>query len=246
MFETTVVESRVEHTSRTRAMTLPVSVGLHAAVISAAVLASTWSVTMPKASPPQFRPLVLPMTPRVPLPVQPPRQPEPRQPEPQQQVRVDAPPAGPMIDAPPTSIPPTIPNLTPGQETGPVDRNAPFDWTGAGNERGGGSEDGDGTATTGPLIPGVGGVTKPITIKRVEPNYPPLLIKAKLNGFAIVECIVEEDGRITSAQVVDTNHPLFGEAAREAVLQWKFLPGRLNGEPVPTIFNLTVKFEVRR
>jgi len=228
-------------------MSLPVSVGLHVAIISTAVLANAWSVAMPKASPPQYKPFLMKVLPAIPAPVRPapPRRPDP--PAEPQQVRVTTPPAGPVVDAPPTQIPPTIPNLTPGEATGPIDGPVSWDWNGTG-DTGTGDGFGDGIVTepSGPYQVGAGGATKPVTIRRVEPIYPSILVRAKLNGFAVVECIVEEDGRITSAQVVDTNHPLFGEAAREAVLQWKFLPGRLNGEPVPTIFNLTVNFQVRR
>lgn len=247
MFETTVVESRVGHASRTRAMTLPVSVGLHAAIISAAVLANAWSVSMPHASPPQFKPFVMPTQPRIPVQVQPPRppaQPEPARPP---QVRVDTPPAGPVVDPPPTQIPTGTPNLTPGAATGPITGPVRWDWSGQG-DTGGGDGEGDaiGQAPSGPFTPGVGGVTKPVIVTRVDPVYPPLLVRMRLKGFAVVECIVEDDGRITSAQTIEATHPLFGDSAREAVLQWKFRPGLLNGEPVPTIFRLTVNFEVRR
>jgi len=34
------------------------------------------------------------------------------------------------------------------------------------------------------------------------------------------------------------------ESAVEAVKQWKFKPGTLNGEPVEVIFNLTVNFKL--
>jgi len=35
------------------------------------------------------------------------------------------------------------------------------------------------------------------------------------------------------------------EQAVEAVKQWKFKPGTLNGEPVDVIFNLTVNFTLQ-
>jgi len=126
--------------------------------------------------------------------------------------------------------------------TGPIPFG-PVEWVPPGTP-GNDSTGTQGPGQSGPFVAGEGGVTQPITIKRVEPIYPPILIKAHLEGFAIVECIVEADGTITSATVKTTTHELFGQAARDAVLQWKFKPGRLNGEPVPTIFELTVTFRV--
>jgi protein TonB len=242
MFETTVVESRVAHGSRTRAMSLPVSVGLHAAIIGTAILASAWSVAMPNASPPQIKPFIMRVLPTIPAPVRPA---PPRQPEPQPPAGPSPSAAGPVVDAPPAQIPSDIPNLTPGDATGPIEGPVQWDWIGTGDTGGGGGV-GIVTEPTGPYPVVAGGATKPITIRRVEPVYPPLLVRAKMSGYAIVECIVEKDGRITSAEVVETNHVLFGDAARAAVLQWTFLPGRLNGDPVPTIFSLTVNFQVRR
>jgi len=242
MFETTVVESRVGHASRTRAMSLPVSIGLHAAVIATATLASVWSVTMPHSSPPQFKPFIMRVLPTIPAPV--PVQPRNPDPPPAQQPTNQS--SAPVVDAPPTVIPDQIPELTPGENTGPIE--GPVQWNFDGQrEQGTGSDIPDALepVQSGPYTVGTGGATKPITIKRVDPVYPPLLAKIKMNGYAIVECIVEKNGQITSAEVVDTNHQLFGEAARAAVLQWKFLPGRLNGDPVPTIFQLTVNFQVR-
>lgn len=245
MFETTVVESRVGHSSKARAMTLPVSVGLHAAIVGTAMLASAWSVTMPRTAPPQFKPFVMQSLPRIPEPVrvEPPRAPEPPQ---QQQVRVDGPPAGPVIDAPPSHIPPDIPILQQGQATGPITGPVQWNWDGTARDTGGQDDLFGLSVPTGPRVAGVGGVTRPAITKRVEPVYPPLLAKIGLEGSAVVECIVEEDGRITSATVVSATHALFGEAARKAVLQWRFSPGMLNGEPVPTIFQLTVDFRSRR
>jgi periplasmic protein TonB len=245
MFETTVVESRVGHSSRARTMTLPVSVGLHAAIVGGAMLASAWSVAMPSASPPQFKPFVMQALPRIPEPVrvEPPRTPEP---QPQPQVRVDGPPAGPVVDAPPAQIPPDIPILEQGQATGPITGPVQWNWDGTARDTRDQGDDFGLSVQTGPRVAGVGGVTRPAITRRVEPVYPPLLAKIGLEGSAVVECIVDEDGRITSATVATATHALFGEAARKAVLQWRFSPGMLNGEPVPTIFQLTVDFRTKR
>jgi TonB family protein len=61
----------------------------------------------------------------------------------------------------------------------------------------------------------------------------------------IVECIIDKTGHIRDAHVVGSNFGAFERPALDAVQQWLFAPGTLHGEPVDTIFDLTVKFEVR-
>jgi protein TonB len=42
------------------------------------------------------------------------------------------------------------------------------------------------------------------------------------------------------------SHPLLEDAAVEAVLQWKYEPVLLNGEPVPAIMTITLNFLLPR
>lgn len=244
MFETVVVESRVQPIRRTRVAVLPVSVGLHGLAVTAAILSSVWGVVLPMNAPPQFesfqgmRPApVLPTLPAVkpPVPVNPPPKGEP--PKTPDSVFTQAPISNPTVRTP-DSIPDTIPQV------GPAGNSLPeIAVAGPGSS---GSPTGSELGGTEPIQVGPGSATMPVVRVRVQPEYPELLTKMGLRGTAIVECVVGEDGVIASATVVKATHALFGESARNAVMRWKFLPGRLNGQPVATIFQLTVTFEVRR
>ena len=99
---------------------------------------------------------------------------------------------------------------------------------------------------TGPLTAGVGDVKAPIVLKRVSPPYPRPAVFAHLNGFVIVECIIDRTGAIRDAKVVRSSSGLFEQAALDAVQQWQFAPGTLHGKPVDTIFDLTVTFTISR
>ena len=89
-----------------------------------------------------------------------------------------------------------------------------------------------------------GDVSKPIKIKHVEPVYPELARKARIEGVVILEAIIDENGNLVNARVLRSPGKAFGfdEAALEAVKQWKFKPGLQNGVPVPVIYTLTVQF----
>ena len=99
---------------------------------------------------------------------------------------------------------------------------------------------------TAPLPAGVGDVKAPVVLHRVTPLYPRAAMLIHLNGFVIVECIIDRTGVVRDAKVVKSSSGLFEQAALDAVQQWQFAPGSLHGKPVDTIFDLTVTFQITR
>jgi TonB family protein len=242
MFETAVVESKPHPIRKGRIATLPVSVALHALAFSGVIASSVWSVALPTNSPAQYESFNGVRTVPVP-PQEKPVRVEPAKPA-TQQTRPQSLFTEPQVTNPTTLTPGQIPNHIPDVKPGggglpevPVGDPSLVGPGGGSNQ----SEIGSGPVEVGP-----GRATMPVVLKRVQPVYPQLLVNVGLRGTAVVECVVGRDGVIESARVVSASHQLFGEAARNAVMQWKFLPGRLQGQNVATIFQLTVTFEVRR
>jgi protein TonB len=95
----------------------------------------------------------------------------------------------------------------------------------------------------GPLRVG-GDVKAPIVQHRVDPVYPDMARKTRVAGIVIVEAIINKDGSVEQVKVIKGLPMGMSESAVEAVKQWKFKPGTLNGEPVDVIFNLTVNFKL--
>src|SRR5437764_1164385 len=87
-------------------------------------------------------------------------------------------------------------------------------------------------------------VKAPVTLTRVEPQYPEVARKARISGIVIVECIIDKGGTVRDVQVLKGLPFGLDQAAVEAVKKWKFKPGTLNGQPVDVIFNLTVNFKL--
>jgi len=111
--------------------------------------------------------------------------------------------------------------------------------------------DGPPAADIVPVTPDVpirvtGDVKAPVVIRRVTPLYPKPAVAIHLNGYTIVECIIDKTGRVRDAKVLRSSSPLFNQSAVDAVLQWQFAPGSLHGTAVDTIFDLTVTFQVTR
>ena len=80
-------------------------------------------------------------------------------------------------------------------------------------------------------------------IARLEPRYPPLAMQTRKEGTVGLHAIISRDGRITALEVV-SGHPLLVQAALEAVLQWRYRPTYLGGEPVEVETSITVIFRL--
>lgn len=89
------------------------------------------------------------------------------------------------------------------------------------------------------------GVQAARLVHRVEPKYPPLPRSAGIEGKVVLRAIIAKDGTIQSLEVL-SGHPLFIEAAREAIGQWRFQPTLLSGVPVEVETQITVVFSMRR
>jgi protein TonB len=76
-----------------------------------------------------------------------------------------------------------------------------------------------------------------------DPAYPPLAREARVSGTVIIEALIDEQGNVVQARVV-SGHPLLINAALKAVLQWKYEPTILNGQPVSVELQVQVHFEL--
>jgi TonB family protein len=126
---------------------------------------------------------------------------------------------------------------------------------------GGGKGTGIGTGTGSGVGPGEGGgfgggayqigngVTPPVLIKEVKPNYTGDAMRAKLQGVVEMEAVVMPDGSVDPSRIKITRSldSTFGldQQAIIAVKQWKFRPGTYKGQPVPVIVNVELTFTLR-
>jgi protein TonB len=75
----------------------------------------------------------------------------------------------------------------------------------------------------------------------VDPEYPTLAREARIRGVVIVDAIIDEHGNVVQARAL-SGHPLLIGAALKAVLQWKYEPTSLNGQPVSVGLQVEVHF----
>ena len=88
------------------------------------------------------------------------------------------------------------------------------------------------------------GMKAPQRLVEVKPTYPAIAIAARKEGVVILEAIIDTHGNVESVRVLRSD-PLLEQAAVDAVRQWKYSPGVLNGVAVPVIMTVTVTFSLR-
>jgi TonB family protein len=81
----------------------------------------------------------------------------------------------------------------------------------------------------------------PVLIKQKKPKYPKNSRKAKVQGTVRLRATIGTDGRLKNVTVIEGD-PLLADAAKEAVLQWRYQPARRNGEPVEVSTNIDINF----
>lgn len=75
----------------------------------------------------------------------------------------------------------------------------------------------------------------------IDPEYPPLARQTRIIGTVVIEAVIDERGNVVKARAV-SGHPLLIDAALRAVLQWKYEPTSLNGQPVSVQLQVQVSF----
>lgn len=85
---------------------------------------------------------------------------------------------------------------------------------------------------------------RPVLRVSVTPTFPYEMSRAGINGNVTVEFIISSNGDVTQAQVVRSSHREFEVPAIQAVLKWKFKPGRRGGRAVNVRASQLIEFNL--
>lgn len=88
------------------------------------------------------------------------------------------------------------------------------------------------------------GVQEARLIHRVQPMYPEIPRRARLETTVELRAVIGRDGTMQELQVLGGN-PLFYEETLRAVGQWRYRPTLLNGVAVEVETKITVVFKLR-
>ncbi|HBY60328.1 MAG TPA: energy transducer TonB [Solibacterales bacterium] len=160
----------------------------------------------------------------------------------------------PTLIGPPEVRPPNVQMTQYGDPFGKV--GLPSNGTGSGGGIGSGSGGGIGSGRGGGLGPGEGGgfgggvyrigggVSAPVPIFKVEPEYSEEARKAKYQGTVLLAIVVDEQGRTSNIRVIRSLGLGLDEKAIEAVQKWRFRPAYKDGKAVPVSANVEVNFRL--
>jgi len=94
------------------------------------------------------------------------------------------------------------------------------------------------------LLRGGTDIPAPQLTRQVEPGYPSIAQRARVQGNVILDVTIAPAGRVNNVQIL-RSIPLLDQAAIEAVKQWEFAPTVVNGVAMPVIMTVTVSFTLR-
>jgi len=222
---------------------LTTSVLTHAAVITLAVLATKGALDHPTVVPDSAILLYVPR----PDPEPPPPEAKPA-PPPTAAVIAEPPPKGFQTVAAPADIPTVIPPVDLGER--PLD---PRDFTGRGVEGGiaAGVVGGTGKVDAAERLDAIYEAStsdsrfeQAVLVVRPVPRYPAALGTAGIEGRVTLEFVIDTTGRVepASLRVLESTHPAFEAAAREALARAVFRPARLGAYPVRQLTRQAIRF----
>ncbi|MFL2848007.1 MAG: energy transducer TonB [Coraliomargaritaceae bacterium] len=86
---------------------------------------------------------------------------------------------------------------------------------------------------------------KPQARRLLPPRYPAKAKASSIEGFVLLEFIVDQNGDVESVVVKDSSHSLFEAAAVDAVRNWVFTPGEKDGRKVRTRCRQKIPFTIQ-
>jgi TonB family protein len=87
-----------------------------------------------------------------------------------------------------------------------------------------------------------GGILNGKAVEKPAPAYPVIVNAERVEGTVVVQVMVDEEGKVVSAQAV-SGHPLLRQAAVEAAHKARFSPTLLSGKPVKVTGTLSYNFK---
>jgi len=88
-----------------------------------------------------------------------------------------------------------------------------------------------------------GDVKAPKGISTPAPAYPEAAKASKAEGKTVLDCVIDEQGKVTQAKVSKSSgNPDLDKSAEETVKAWTFQPATLKGKPVAVSYTLTINF----
>lgn len=92
---------------------------------------------------------------------------------------------------------------------------------------------------------GEGGVSSPVIVRQVDPEYTPEATRRGIQGEVWIEAVVDADGNVVEPRLLrGLPDEELNRRAMEAIQRWVFRPGMRDGQPVAVIAVFTVTYRL--
>ncbi len=85
---------------------------------------------------------------------------------------------------------------------------------------------------------------EPTIVKRVEPKYPDIALRAGLEGNVFVKVWVDKEGKVRKVVILKSDAEIFNQAAEDAAKQWVFTPAVMQKGPVSVWVSIPFRFRL--
>ncbi len=93
---------------------------------------------------------------------------------------------------------------------------------------------------------GATGLSAPVALNKVDPAYPPELIRDHVEGTVVLYAVIRANGTVDSVRVLDSVDRRLDESAISAFSRWRFRPGTKQGVPVDIEAVVQVPFRAEK
>jgi len=94
---------------------------------------------------------------------------------------------------------------------------------------------------------GAGGSEAPSPTLKTQPIYPSTLLKKGIGGKVLITAVISTSGQVVKANIKGSSgYSELDNSALQAVLKWKFKPGKRNGKDVQATCIIPYTFEVKK
>jgi len=85
---------------------------------------------------------------------------------------------------------------------------------------------------------------EPTVVRRVEPKYPDIALRAGLEGNVFVKVWVDKEGKVRKVVILKSDAEIFNQSAEDAAKQWVFTPAVMQKGPVSVWVSIPFKFRL--
>jgi protein TonB len=85
---------------------------------------------------------------------------------------------------------------------------------------------------------------EPTVVKKVEPKYPEIALRAGLEGNVFVKVWVTKEGKVKEVRIMKSDAEIFNQAAQDAAKLWVFTPAVMQKGPVSVWVSIPFKFRL--